>query len=74
MKILSNEQDKVLSPKTISSSKKSFASYIENNSKAVKAYRTEIDALEQQLNSMATVTDKANFDTAFNNLQLRAIQ
>ena len=74
MKILSNEQDKVLSPKSISSSRKSFANYIENNSKAVKAYKTEIDALEQQLNSMVTVADKANFDTAFNNLQLRAIQ
>lgn len=73
MKILNNEQSDILSPNTIATSKKSFASYIANNSKAVKAYRDEIAELERQLESMSTVADKAAFDTNFKNLQTKAI-
>ena len=74
MKILSNEQDKIISPSLLSSTKKGFASYLENNTKAVKAYKDEINALEIQLNQIVTVSDKANFDVAFRNLQTKAIQ
>ena len=73
LKILSNEQSKVLSPSIIASSKKSFTSYLENNTKAAKAYKEEIALLEQELNSMSTAQDKINFDTKFKNLQNRAI-
>lgn len=73
LKILSNEQSKVLSPSVIASSKKSFTSYLKNNTKAAKAYKEEIALLEQELNSMSTAQDKINFDTKFKNLQNRAI-
>lgn len=73
LKLLSNEQSKVLSPSIIASSKKSFTSYLENNTKAAKAYKEEIALLEQELNSMSTAQDKINFDTKFKNLQNRAI-
>lgn len=73
MKILGNKQSTILSSDTIASTKKSFTSYLEGNSKAVKAYKFEIAELEKQLESMSTVADKAAFDTSFNNLQAKAI-
>lgn len=69
MKILKTEQDKVLSPSVKASATKSFISYFENNTKAAKKYREEIAQLEQQLQSMATVADKAKFDENFRDLQ-----
>lgn len=73
MKILSNEQSKALSSNTIASTKKSFVAYLENNTKAVKAYKYEISELEKKLESMSTTVDQVAFDTQFNNLKSRAI-
>lgn len=73
MKLLSDAQDKALSSSTIASTKKSFVSYFENNSKAAKAYKEDVAQLEKQLESMSTVADKAKFDTDFKNLQAKAI-
>lgn len=73
MKILSSEQDKVLSPNSIASARKSFTSYFENNTKAAKAYKEEVVELQNQLDNMTTSADKMKFDTAFKNLQTKAI-
>mgnify|MGYP005758737005 CR=1 FL=1 len=69
MRILSNEQSKLISSSTKASMIKSFESYFEQNSKAAKKYADDISILRQQLESLATTADKVDFDTKFNNLK-----
>ena len=69
MRILSNEQSKLISSSTKASMIKSFESYFDQNSKAAKRYADDISILRQQLESLATTADKVDFDTKFNNLK-----
>lgn len=69
MRILSNEQSKLISSSTKASMIKSFESYFDQNSKAAKKYADDISILRQQLESLATTADKVDFDTKFNNLK-----
>lgn len=69
MRILSNEQSKLISSSTKALMIKNFESYFDQNSKAAKKYADDISILRQQLESLATTTDKVDFDTKFNNLK-----
>ena len=69
MRILSNEQSRLISSSTKASMIKNFESYFDQNSKAAKKYADDISILRQQLESLATTADKVDFDTKFNNLK-----
>lgn len=69
MRILSNEQSKLISSSTKASMIKSFESYFEQNSKAAKKYADQVEELRRELDNLSTSADKVNFDTKFNNLQ-----
>lgn len=69
MKILKNEQDKLISSSTKAATEKSFATYFENNTRAATKYKERVAELKQQLQSMTTQADKLKFDTAFKELQ-----
>lgn len=74
IKILSNVQDKVLKGSTKASMEKGFESYWQNNTKALKAYRTEYENLQAELASITTTGEAEAFKKSFNDLQTRAIK
>lgn len=69
IRILSNEQSKLISSSTKASMIKSFESYFEQNSKAAKKYTDQVEELRRELDNLSTSADKVNFDTKFNNLK-----
>mgnify|MGYP005775613221 CR=1 FL=1 len=69
MRILSNEQSKLISSSTKASMIKSFESYFDQDSKAAKKYADQVEELRQELDNLSTSADKVNFDTKFNNLK-----
>lgn len=73
MKVLSATQDKLLSGSAKYALSNSFESYCKNNGKAVRAYRSEIEALRADLATINTEGDKSKFLSSFNALKNRAI-
>lgn len=71
--ILNASQDKLISASQKTSAEKNFQQWCQNNSKAVRAYKTEIEQLGEQLKNVQTKGQLDSFNASFNALQSRAM-
>lgn len=71
MKQVAEEQSKTLSSGVADTSANNVKAYMEANTKALKTYRAELEALEKSYRSMTTQAEKVDLDNQFRNLQSR---
>lgn len=71
MKQVAEEQSKTLASGVADTSANKVKAYMEANTKALKTYRAELEALEKSYRSMTTQAEKVDLDNQFRNLQSR---
>ena len=69
MKQVAEEQSKTLASGVADTSANKVKAYMEANTKALKTYRAELEALEKSYRSMTTQAEKVDLDNQFRNLQ-----
>ena len=68
---VANEESKTLGQGVAERSANSVASYMENNTKALKKYGEQLTTLQQQYKSATTEFEKSDLDNQFKNLKSR---
>ena len=71
MKQVNTEQTKTLKVGVADTSANKVKAYMENNTKALKKYRVELENLEKAYRNMTTQGEKLSLDNQFRNLQSR---